>query len=66
MSVVTVATTHIYSFFFSKAEFLQVILNSGVFFSTDCAANNALLGRGVGLGLGLENKERTKGDQRHY
>ena len=26
-------------------------------------ANNALL---VGLGFGLENKERSKGDQRHY
>ena len=30
-------------------------------------ANNALLGGGVRrLGFGLENKERSKGDQRHY
>jgi len=29
-------------------------------------ANSALLGGGVRLGFGLENKERSKEDQRHY
>ena len=29
-------------------------------------ANNALLGVGLGLRFGLENKERSKEDQRHY
>ena len=29
-------------------------------------ANNALLGGGVGVRFGLENKERSKEDQRHY
>jgi len=29
-------------------------------------ANNALQGVGLGLGFELENKERSKEDQRHY
>jgi len=29
-------------------------------------ANNALLGVGLGLGFGLENKERSKENPRHY
>ena len=37
-----------------------------LFFRASMFANNALLGGGVGLGFGLENKERSKGDQKHY